>query len=201
MKRSAIQRSAENKMCKKGRIEIELFIVLITIVATSAAILLLVRSGTIEVKEEVATEPILNAEFLPMGREGFLTVKDFAFCGYINEDLNCADAREEFGKTEKVYVWFVVESSVTDGQVMLLRNYKMVNPLGEIVLQSEQQNAYTLELNSGRKTENVAFREFFLLGEEAEGGEYTLDVMVENPVLGKKVTLTKKFTLSEGALS
>ena len=188
-------------MHKRGRIEIELFIVLITIVATSAAMLLLVKSGTIQVKDEVATEPILNAEFLPAGREGFLVVKDFAFCGYIDEDLNCIETREGFDKTETVYVWFLAESSVTDRQVMLLRNYKMTNPLGETILQSEQANAYTLELNSGRETENIAFGEFFELGEDAAAGEYTLDVIVENPLLGKKVTLTKRFMLSESDFS
>lgn len=171
----------------------EVFIVLITMVVTSAAILLLVRSGTIEVKEDVVAEPVLNAEFLPTGRDGFLAVKDFAFCSYVDENLNCLARQEEFGKTENVYVWFVVESSVTDGQVMLLRNYKMSDPLGGVVLQAEQGNGYNFELSSGRKTENVVFGEFFILGEDAIAGEYTLDVIIENPLLEKKMTLTKKF--------
>lgn len=188
-------------MYQRGRIEIELFIVLITIVVTSAAILLLVKSGTIEVKDEVAVEPVLNTEFLPTGRDGFLAVKDFAFCSYVDADLNCLGRQEEFGKAENVYVWFVVGSSVTNRQVIILRNYKMINPLGEVILQSEQKNAHNLELSSGRETENVAFGEFFVLGEDAVAGEYSLDVMVENPLLGKKVTLTKKFMLIEGGLS
>ena len=188
-------------MHRRGRIEIEVFMILITIVVTSAVIFFLVRSGTIEVKEEVMVEPVLNAEFLPVGKEGFLAVKDFAFCSYVDENLNCLERQEEFGKAENVFVWFVVESSVTNGQVMLLRNYKMSNPLDEVVLQSEQKNAYNLELSSGRKTESVAFGEFFVLGEDAVAGEYTLDVIVENSLLGKKVTLTKRFMLIEGALS
>lgn len=188
-------------MRKRGRIEIELFMVLITIVVTSAVILLLVKFGTIEVREETVAEPILNAEFLPAGREGFLTVKDFAFCSYVDENLNCVEEREEFGKTENVYVWFVVESSVTDEQVLLLRNYKMSDPLGEVVLQAEQKNAYNFGLSSGRETEKVVFGEFFVLGEDAAAGEYALDVIVENPLLGKKITLTRRFMLVEGALS
>jgi len=184
-------------MRKKGRIEIEVFIVLITIVVTSAIILLLVKSGTIEVKDDVVTEPVLNAEFLPAGREGFLAVKDFAFCSYVDADLNCLSRQDEFGKTENVYVWFVVESSVMDGQVVLLRNYEMRNPMGELVLQAEQKNIYAVELNSGRNTESVAFGEFFVMGEDARVGEYMLDVIIENVLLNKKVTLTKKFQLVE----
>ena len=185
-------------MHKRGRIEIEVFIVLITIVVTSAVILLLVKSGTIEVRGEVVTEPVLNAEFLPVGREGFLAVKDFAFCSYVDADLNCVERQNEFGKTENVYVWFAVESSVTDGQVMLLRNHQITNPQGQIVLQAEQKDAYNLELQSEKKTENIVFADFFVMGQDAIPGEYTLDVILENPLLDKKVTLTKKFTIVEG---
>ena len=184
-------------MRKQGRLEIELLVVLITIVVTSAVILLLIKSGTIEVKEEVEVEPVLNAEFLPAGREGFLVVKDFAFCNYIDADLSCLERKEQFTKGENIYVWFVVESTVTDGQAMLLRNYKMSNPLAEVILQAEQKNAYNFELSSGRKTENVVFGEFFVLGDEAITGEYTLDVIIENPLLDKKITLTKKFIVEE----
>ncbi|MDP3698222.1 MAG: hypothetical protein Q8R47_01405 [Nanoarchaeota archaeon] len=187
-------------MRKKGRIEIEVFIVLITIVVTSAVILLLVRSGTIEVKEDVVTEPVLNTEFLPSGREGFLAVKDFAFCSYVDADLNCLGRQEEFGKTENVYVWLVVESSVVDGQVILLRNHEIIDPQGQIGLRAEQKDAYNLELQSGKDTEKVIVADFFVMGPDAIPGEYTLDVILENPLLNKKVTLTKKFTIVEKGL-
>jgi len=188
----------ENNMHTRGRIEIELFIVLITMVVTSAVILLLVKAGTIEVKEEVVTEPVLNAEFLPVGKEGFLAVKDFAFCSFVDEDLNCLGRQEAFGKTENVYIRLVVESSVTDGQVLLLRNHRITNPLGEVVLQAEQKDAYALELQSSKNTESIIVADFFVLGTEAVPGEYTLDLILENPLLNKKVTLTKKFMVVEG---
>ena len=188
-------------MHKRGRIEVEFFIVLITIVVTSAVILLLVKFGTIEVREEAVAEPVLNAEFLPTGKEGFLAMKDFAFCSYVDADLNCVGKQEDFSKGEDVYVWFVVESSVIDRRVMLLRNYEMRDPAGELVLQAEQKNAYNFELSSQGKTEEVVFGEFFLLGDEAIAGEYTLDIIVENLLLEKKITITRKFMLTEGALS
>ncbi|MEK6939284.1 MAG: hypothetical protein AABX31_01005 [Nanoarchaeota archaeon] len=187
-------------MRKNGRIEIELFIVLITIVVTSAVMLLLVKSGAIEVREEAVAEPILNTEFLPSGREGFLAVKDFAFCNYVDADLNCLSRQNEFGKTENVYVWFVVESSVIDGQIMLLRNHKITDPLGKVVLQNEQKNAYNFELQSSKHAEKAVFADFFVMEEDAVPGEYNLDVIVENPLLNKKVTLTRKFTIVEEGL-
>lgn len=183
-------------MHKQARIEIEVFIVLITMVFTSAVILFLVYSGTIEVKEGVSPEPVLNTEFLPVGREGYLAVRQFDFCSYVDERLNCLGKQQEFSALENVYVRFVVESSTFDNQVLLLRNYKILNPLGEVVFQAEQKNTYNFELSSAKDRENVAFSDFFVMGEDALAGEYTLDVIIENPLLEKKITLSKKFMIT-----
>jgi|SRR3989344_668830 len=185
-------------MRKKGRIEIEVFMVLITIVLTSAVILLLVKSGTIKVKNEVVTEPILNAEFLPTGKEGFLAVKEARFCSYVDENLNCVSEQQKFGKTENVYVWFTLESTVTNEQIIAARNYRIRNPAGMVVLQADNKNSYDFQLDSAKNTEPVVFADYFVMGEEAVSGEYTLEIMVENPLLGKQVTLTKKFNIIEG---
>lgn len=200
MKKSELQRSVESKMHKNGKIEIEVFIILITIVVTSAVILLLVKSGTVEVKEEVVTEPVLNTEFLPVGREGFLAVKDFAFCGYVDADLNCFSRQEEFGKTENVYVWFLVESTAYNNQILAARNYRIRDPTGTVIFEADNKNTYNFELSSEKKTEQVIFADYFVMGEDAVAGEYTLDVIVENPLLGKKVTLSKKFMVVERPL-
>lgn len=185
-------------MRKQGRIEIELFIVLITIVFTSAVILLLVYSGAIKVKEDAMAEPVLNAEFLPVGKEGFLAVKQFDFCSSVDASLNCLGSKEEFGKIENMYVRFVVENTVSNHEIILWRNYEIRNPFGEVVLQAEQKNAYNFELSSTKKTENIVFADYFVMGDDAIPGGYTLDVIIENPLLGRKITLTKKFTVIEG---
>lgn len=185
-------------MHKRGRIEIEMFIVLITIVVTSAVILLLVKSGTIEVKEDVVSEPVLNTEFLPVGREGFLAVKDFAFCSYVDADLNCLGRQEEFGKTENVYVWFVVESTTYNNQILAARNYRIRDPAGTVIFEADNKNTYNFELSSDKNVEQVIFTDYFVMGEDAVTGEYALDVIVENPLLVKKVILTKKFMIVEG---
>lgn len=182
-------------MNRKARIEIEVLVVLITIVLTSAVILFLVKSGTIEVRDDVTTQPVLNAEFLPVGKQGFLAIKDIQFCSSVDEDLNCVEERADFSPAEKVYVRFVVESSVSNGEVLLLRNYRILNPVGEVVLQAEQRNSYNLELNSERETENIIFADFFQMGDDAIPGEYVLDVIMANPLLDRTVTLSKKFEI------
>lgn len=187
-------------MHKQGRIEIEVFMVLISMVFTSALILLLVYSGTIKVKEDVSAEPVLNTEFLPVGREGFLAVKEFSFCSYVDENLNCLSQQQEFSPLENVYVRFVAESSTFGSQVMLSRNYRIRNPSGTLVLEAEQKNVYNFELASSKDTEDVIFADFFVMGAEAMPGEYTLDVIMENPLLGKKVTVSKKFMIVEDGL-
>ena len=194
------KRSAVCRMFKRGRIEVEAFIVLITMVFTSAVVFFLVYSGAIQVKEEIAVEPVLNAEFLPVGREGFLAVKEFDFCSDIDENLNCLGAQQEFFSTENVYVRFVVESSTFDSQILLLRNYRIKNPSGEVVLEAEQKNEYNFELRSAKKSEDAAFADFFVMGADAVPGEYVLDVVVESLLLGKKVTVSKKFMIVEEAL-
>ena len=187
-------------MRKKGKIEIEVFMVLITMVFTSAVILLLVYSGTLKVKGDVSTEPILNTEFLPIGREGFLAVKEVLFCNYVDENLNCVRQQQEFSPLENVYVRFLVETSTFDQQVILLRNYRIKNPLGEVVLEADQKNVYNFEVVSAGDTEEVVFADFFVMGADALAGEYTLDVIVENSLLGKKVTASKKFMIIDGGL-
>ena len=184
-------------MHKSGRIEIEVFIVLITIVVTSAVILLLVKYGALEVREDVVAEPVLNTEFLPSGREGFLAVKDFAFCSYVDADLNCLSRQEEFGKTENVYVWFVVESTTYNNQILAARNYRIRDPIGTVIFEVDNKNTYNFELASDKNAEQVIFTDYFVMGEDAVTGEYTLDVIVENLLLGKKVTLSKKFMIVE----
>ena len=127
-------------------------------------------------------------------------MKEVAFCSYVDENLNCVRQQQEFSALENVYVRFVVESSTFDQQVILLRNYRIKNPFGEVVLEADQKNVYNFEVASAQDTEEVVFADFFVMGADALPGEYTLDVIVENSLLGKKVTASKKFMIVEEGL-
>ena len=185
---------------KEGKIAMEILVLMIVVVVTSAAILVLVQTGVITVKEAVSQPSVLNVEFLPLGRVGSLAVSEFNFCNFVDEGFNCLDKQDEFLPTENVYVRFVVESSTFNGEVLLVRNYRIRDPSGEVVLEVNQENDYNFEVASRKKVEPIVFADFFIMGEDAEPGKYTLDVLVANPLLDKRVTLSKKFTLVEEEL-
>ena len=163
---------------------------LITVVLTSAGILLLVQAGVITVRAE-STESVLNTEFIPMGREGYLDLKEFKFCGLVDAQLRCVNEKSNFKVGEKVYVVFMVESSSYNGQVLLARNYRIRNPAGEVILDVDAKNSYDFDVQSSKEQEVVTFADYFTLTDEV--GEYALDVIVENPLLSKKITATKRF--------
>lgn len=182
-------------MKKRGRIAVEILVVLVVMIFTSALILVLVKSGVINVRSDVATEPILNAEFLPGGRIGSLAIEDFEFCDFVDDDFNCFNELRDFTRGQNVYVRFLVESTTYNGDVLLVRNYQIKDPSGEIILQVDQSNSYTFEVEGREESERVVFADYFVLEDDTLLGEYTLNVIVENPLLEKRVTKSEKFRL------
>ena len=111
---------------KKGKVAIELLIMLVTIVVTSAIIFLLIQADVIQVKSGNAEVSVLNAEFIPLGREGYLAISDFNFCDYIDQNYGCVGKRNSFSLGSQVHFLFVVESSTYNGDVMVVENYPML---------------------------------------------------------------------------
>ncbi len=185
-------------MFKQGKIEIEVFIVLITMVFTSAMILLLVYSGTIEVKEGVSSEPVLNAEFLPAGREGVLAIKDFDFCSYVDEQYGCQNPQEAFLAGEEIHFRFLVQSSTFNGQIALIENYLLKDPLGNIILEVDGSSDVPVEATSSNPEEFLFFRDYFVIHPGSPEGEYTLELELENTLLLKKITAVEKFIFKYG---
>lgn len=180
---------------KKAGAAIQILIMLILIVITSGIVLLLVQSGFISVKADANQEPVLNTEFIPMGREGYLVLKDFKFCGFVDDKFNCINEKKEFSRGENVYVMFVVESSTFNGEVMLTGSYKIKNEGGELVLELEDKKKHNVELGSNEEIEQFVLTNSFIFNEGDPLGEYTVNVVVENPLLVKKVTGSKKVML------
>lgn len=175
----------------KGRIEFELLFMLITVVVTSAAILYLVQSGMITVKAENSDVSVLNTEFIPVVREGTLVVKEFQFC----ESVDCSESKETFALGEEVHFTFVVETSVYNGEIILIENYRVKGPDGTILLQAEAQDNRQVENMSSERLIQIHFAEFIRTEERDQSGDYQLELLVENPLLAKKVAVTKMFRL------
>jgi hypothetical protein len=181
---------------KKGKVATELLIMLITVVVTSAIIFLLVQAGVLTVKMEAEQTSVLNTEFIPMGREGSLAVKDFKFCGFVDSDYNCIAESEEFYLGSEIHFIFIIESSTSNGDITVVENYRIKGPEGNILLDVDERNNFNFDIISKEKQELITFKDFFVVGEELVEGEYTLELFIENPLLNKKTTLVKKFMMT-----
>tara|TARA_Y100000310_G_scaffold296736_1_gene329229 strand:+ start:93 stop:656 length:564 start_codon:yes stop_codon:yes gene_type:complete len=185
-----------SKINKRGGIAIEILIMLVVVVVTSAIIFLLVSKGVVSVKADAEQEPLLNTEFIPAGRSGSLAIKEFSFCSFVRDDYQCIGKSKNFPAGKEIYFVFVVESSPHNGQVILVENYRLKDPSGRLLLDVDQKNDFNFEIKSREQKELIAFKDYFILNTEAEKGEYTLELVMENPLLDKKATTVKTFVIN-----
>lgn len=177
-----------------GKIITEILVFMIMIVLTSGVILLLVQSGIITVKAENEQVPILNAEFIPMGREGSLAIKSFKFCGDVDNNYNCIGEKKEFSIGDKVYFTFIVESSNYGGEVKIAENYRLLGPANQVLLEVDDSNNYNFN-SQNNKAEEINFKDYFVTEEGDPAGKYTINLIIQNPLINKKVTLTKEVNI------
>lgn len=185
-------------MNKIGTGMIELIVFLIIIVVTSATVLLLIKFNVVTVKTESVQEPILNAEFIPYVREGVLVVKEFSFCRSVDDTYNCLGPEVTFVFGQPIYYRFGVESSTYNGQIAIVKNYRIRGPSGEVLLDVGTDQQYQFDVVSENEKEVVLFKDYFVVPAGLPLGEYTFELVVENPLLTKQATLTQKFVVSSG---
>ena len=170
----------------------EILVRMILVVLTSGVILLLVNTGVITVKAQ-SNEPILNTEFIPLGREGSLVIKEFKFCENVDESYNCINEKNSFNLGDEVHFVFKVESSTYDGDIMLVENYQLIDLAGNILLDVDEENNYNFDVKSQEKKELITFKDYFIVNEGSLTGDYKLNLVIENPLLNKRATLSKSF--------
>jgi len=178
----------------------EFMVLLIMIVLTSATVLFLVKTGVVSVRADDGASgeevPVLDAEFIPIGREGYLTIKEFQFCVGVDELYNCIGEKDTFAIGEEVHFRFVVESSTSNGEVLLVENYRLKSPGGEVLLDVDEESNYNFNLRSDRKTEDTYFKDYIITEQgKDQPGTYTLELLIENQLLNKRVTLSKEYAL------
>lgn len=181
----------------RGNIAIQLLVLLVTVAVTSGIILWLVQSGIVTVNSESDDVSVLNAEFIPIGREGTVVIEEFQWCRDVDEQYNCQEEISHFQLGEEVHFRFIVETSTVGGYSMLIENYRLKDPAGNIILDVDQRNDYGFEVNNPKKKETVAFRDYFIVYPGSPSGAYTLELIIENPLLNKKITITQKVLLME----
>ena len=180
-------------MNRKGKIAIEILIMLVTIVLTSAIIFILIQADVLNVKESNSEVSVLNTEFIPMGREGYLAIRELFFCDFIDESYQCISPGNNFELGNAVHFMFVVESSTYNGDIKLIKNYRIKGPSGELLLDVDEKNNFHFDISSEETTEQVTFKDYFFIGEELPVGQYSLELVIENPLLDKRTTLIKNF--------
>lgn len=176
----------------------ELIVLLIVVVVTSAAILLLVKFDVLTLKSDSSQEPVLNAEFIPYAREGSLVVKEFSFCRSVDDTYNCLGGGAVFTFDQPVYYRFGVESSTFNGDIKVIKNYRIRGPSGDVLLDAGNDQQYQFDVSSNNNKETVLFKDYFVIPTGLPSGEYTLELIVENPLLTKSTTMSQKFFIESG---
>ncbi len=177
-------------MNTKANLALELLVLLVVVVITSAGVFGLVRAGVLTVKQTTGAS-VLNADFIPFTREGYLAIQEFEFCSLVTDQFECVEPRTSFGKEDQIHFRFLLESTPFNGEIMVIENYKVIGPSGETVLDVDEKNNFHVDLRSGKETEQVYFKDYFTLGYNPEPGRYSVSLVLENPLLNKKTTLTK----------
>ena len=180
-------------MNRKGRVVKEFLLVLVTIVFTSAIVFTLVSLGVVEVEASSDTTSMLNTEFLPFGRGGELVINNFRFCDYESSLSGCWQETEYFYSGDEVHFSFEVISSTYMGDLILVENYQLLGPYGEIILSVEAEDNFYYEIQSKNEKETVYFTDYFILGSDAVPGTYTVNLIINNQLLEKQVVLTENF--------
>ena len=181
---------------KKGEIAKEALIMLVTVVFTSAIVFGLVKTGFVEVSEN-SGESMLNTEFIPYERSGEVTIKNFRFCDSIASISGCLDTKDIFRIGDEAHFFFEVDTSTFQGDVIIVENYRILGPVGQVLLEVDQKNDYYFTITSPKEKQTVYLRDYFVLEQGDPLGEYTLQLLITNPLLTKEVRLNKKIQVIE----
>jgi len=179
-------------MNKQGRLVVEVMLMLVVILVTSIVILLMVQTGVLSVQAASEDVSLLNAEFLPIGREGTLAVKGFKFCSFVDKDFSCEGEARKFSAGNRIYFRFLVESSAVQGEVKLVENYRLIKPDGKVSLEAEDKYNNYLNKESSLKSDAIPFKDYILFEEDSNIGTYVLELIIENPLLNKQVVLIEE---------
>ena len=177
---------------KKGKIAIQLLAFLVVAVLASATMLILVQTGVLSVRADGPQPSLLDAEFIPLGRQGTIAIRSFDFCDGVDDKLNCVGKTESFNINQEIHFRFVVETTTSFGQIQLVENYRVKDENENIILNADTEDDFYFELETDQSQELITINDYFII---QKPGEYILDLIVKNPFLGKTTTLTERFDL------
>ena len=180
----------------KGSVLVQVTVIVLVAALTTLVMLLLMNLGVFEEQPENEQVSLLNTQFIPLERGGDLQIRQIDFCKRVDTEFNCYTKTTSFVKGEDVYIRFLVETSAYQGQVLLVRNYRIVDPLGNVIQDLEQQNAYVYE-EATPNQRSVAFADKLTFFADDLVGEYAIEMVVESPLLDKRVAIVKRIMIEE----
>ncbi len=202
----------ENEKMKKEKIKkfcipsakaefsvLSLLVALIIVLATSAGVFFLVRTGVLPVapqqqgQEERLILPIQEAVQLP--KENALKITEIKLCEQVNLHLDCINEKTAFKRGETVYFTLLVETTVISNNVRLIANFGINDENGKPILAVEEQNEFPISAKSIGKTEQLRLQNSFTFEESDQPGAYILEIVVANPLINKKASKTKEFMI------
>ena len=178
-------------MNKNGKVVVEILIFMIAVVMISAGVLFLIKTGFLNPQPENSEVNLLNTEFLPTGRDAGISLMEFDVCSYIQTNLFCSK-KDYFYTGETVFVRLIVGTSFTNGEAILDRKYTLLNSENQNILTLEASDNYQISVGND---EPLMVTDEFILPEDLEEGTYLLDVLIENPLINKKVSGKKELAL------
>lgn len=182
-------------MNTKASAVLEIFIILIAIVLTSALVLFLVKTGVLTVNSNNSNQQILNTEFIPYERQGSLSIKDFELCSYVNDQYQCLEPRTSFTIGDDAHFRFTIDTTPYYGDVIIIENYRILSSSGKVMLDIDLKKNFQYDATSQEKIESIFFKDYFSIGSGIPNGQYTLELNIENPLLNKQATLKKPFMI------
>ena len=189
---------------RKGGFAIESLAALVLVVFTAAVVFFLVSSGVVAVEGSegasnapTGSESLLNTQFIPVSQGGTLVAKDMVFCVEKNVDQVCDKAyeREVFYLGEEVHFSFEVVTSAQYGKVELRENYQIYGPDGSLLLSVDDSDDVIYKADTSETLEQVFFHDYFILGYDSPIGDYTLELVMTNPLVNKEAVIRKTVTV------
>lgn len=177
-------------MNNKASVIVNIMVFLVIIVITSGILLLLLNVGVLKTK--TSTENVLNTEFLPGAREGTLGIASLQLCADV-VNYECIIEKDYFFTEDTVYFLAKVQTTSYNGEIQLIENYRLLSPSEKILVDADKKDNFHYALASNQN-EEVVITDSFSLGGNSEVGEYSLEFVIENPLLGKEITITRTFT-------
>lgn len=178
---------------KKGFSLIEFLISLIMVTLVSGTIFWLTYAGVIPVKMEEEKLLMPLGEMLPFYSEKVLEISEFKFCQSVDQFYQCQNESDKFKLGQYVTFRFKVRTETVYNQIKLVENFRVIAPNTEVVYEAKEENKFVFQAESKKNEENILFKDFFYLKEDFPSGTYLLELIIENPLIEKKINLVKKF--------